>query len=102
LGLSTDAFGWEVARLSTGERQRLALIRAFLIRPRVLLLDEPTSGLDPEAANKVENLLLERIAGGLAVLLATHDADQAARLSSRRYGIEGGVLRAIGPEGPGS
>ena len=102
LGLPADAVGWEIARLSTGERQRLALIRAFLTRPKVLLLDEPTSGLDPEATDKVESLMLERIGGGLSVLLATHDEAQAARLASRRYAIEKGVLRAVAPPGGGT
>ena len=99
LGLPAQALEWEVARLSTGEKQRLALTRALLIGPRVLLLDEPTSGLDPEAATKVEAILHERLADGAAIILITHDTAQAKRLASRRLVMEGGVLSpAPGPE----
>jgi len=54
-----------------------------------------------EATDKVESLMLERIGGGLSVLLATHDGAQAARLASRRYAIEKGVLRVVHPPGAG-
>lgn len=99
LGLPADAMAWEVARLSTGEKQRLALTRAFMTMPKVMLLDEPTSGLDPEATAKVEGMLLERIGGGVAVMLVTHDGAQAARLAARRYAMEKGVLRALDAPG---
>jgi ABC-type iron transport system FetAB ATPase subunit len=95
LGLPVEAMEWEVARLSTGEKQRLALSRAFLTTPKVLLLDEPTSGLDPDATAKVEGLLRERIDSGVAVMLVTHDRDQAARLAARRFVMEKGVLSAM-------
>ena len=99
LGLTKEALGWQVARLSTGEKQRLALTRAFLIAPRVMLLDEPTSGLDPETAAKVEGMLHERRGQGLSVIVVTHDAEQAARMASRRFAMKKGVLTAL--EGPG-
>ena len=72
-----------VSRLSTGERQRLALTRALVGNPRVFLLDEPTGPLDAEATNAVEEILRERLAGGASVLLATHDGAQAARMAER-------------------
>jgi len=83
LGLPKAAMEWEVARLSTGERQRLALVRLLLNAPDVLLLDEPTSGLDDAAVEKVEELLEEHRAAGAAMLFATHDKDQARRLARR-------------------
>ncbi len=92
LGLPAKALEWEIARLSTGEKQRLALTRALLIGPRVLLLDEPTSGLDPETATKVEAILHERLADGAAIILITHDTAQAKRMASRRLVMEGGIL----------
>ncbi len=92
LGLSKEALDWQVARLSTGEKQRLALTRAFLIGPRVLLLDEPTSGLDPETAAKVEGMLHERLSEGLGLMLVTHDDSQVERLASRHFKMKKGVL----------
>ncbi len=84
-----------VATASTGERQRLALARVLLLAPKVMLLDEPTSGLDDEAAACVERVLVERLAGGGAILLVTHDADLAGRLGKRRLRIVNGRVEAI-------
>jgi phosphate-transporting ATPase len=94
LGLPAACGDWPITRLSTGEKQRLALIRALLGSPDVLLLDEPTSGLDPEATAAVEALLRERLAAGLALLLVTHDAALADRLGDRRYRLDAGRLEA--------
>ncbi len=90
LNLVPDSLGWPVSRLSTGERQRLALARLLLVGPRVLLLDEPTSGLDPDAVESVEIILRERLDEGAGILLVTHDRDQARRLASRGLRVEGG------------
>lgn len=85
LALAPACAGWDVARLSTGERQRLALLRAIERGPRVLLLDEPTSGLDHTTQLKVEAVLHDWLApGGRAALVVTHSEDQAARLNPRR------------------
>ncbi|PIE08771.1 MAG: ATP-binding protein [Rhodobacterales bacterium] len=89
------ALGWEVARCSTGERQRLALLRALQTAPKVLMLDEPTAALDGEATAAVEALLRARMAGGLALLLITHDPAQALRLATRQYRMDAGRLEAI-------
>jgi len=72
-----------IARLSTGERQRLALMRALMGKPRVFLLDEPTGPLDAAATSAVEAVLRERLAGGASILLATHDEAQAGRMATR-------------------
>ncbi len=74
---------WSVQQLSTGERQRLALVRALGMAPRVLLLDEPTSGLDRVTAAVVERLVEERLRTGVSALWVTHDSDQARRIASR-------------------
>jgi ABC-type iron transport system FetAB ATPase subunit len=94
LGLPADLIDGPVARLSTGERQRLALIRALAAAPRVLLLDEPTSALDPDGAGRIEQILTERMAQGCAVILVTHDPAQAIRLAGRRYVMAAGRLEA--------
>ena len=94
LGLPSDVLTWRVERLSTGEKQRLALLRALQSQPKVLLLDEPTSGLDPAATAQVEAMILNTSQGGAAAIVVTHDAGQAARLSTRRLRMDGGVLHA--------
>ncbi len=71
------------ADLSTGERQRTALARALLARPKLLLADEPTGNLDPENGDRVLRGLAQFAAGGGGVLLVTHDpraADHARRI----------------------
>ena len=95
LGLPEDCDQWGVERLSTGERQRLALLRAFALEPQVLLLDEPTSGLDAETAAAVEKRVGARRKQGTAVLWVTHDAIQARRVASRRMRIADGCLEAV-------
>jgi len=72
-----------VATLSKGLRQRLALARALVHDPPVLLLDEPTSGLDPEAAKEVRDLLAELSLAHRAILLCTHNLAEAERLCHR-------------------
>lgn len=80
-----------VPQLSTGERQRLALLRMLRLQPDVLLLDEPTAALDSDATLAVEALIRERMASGTAVLWVSHDAAQAERMTSRQFhlGAEG-------------
>ena len=77
------------AELSTGERQRVAMARALLLRPRILLADEPTGNLDEENAALVLQGLHDFAGAGGAVLIATHDVRIAA---DERYGLKKGVL----------
>ncbi len=94
LGLAATLIDSPVARLSTGERQRLALVRALVKEPPVLLLDEPTGALDPASVAAVEALLRERLAAGRSVILVTHDLALGGRLGTRRYEMSQGRLRA--------
>lgn len=96
LGLGADTLDWPVGRLSTGERQRLALARLLLTEPLVMLLDEPTSGLDSDTTAMVEAVLGHRLRGGAAILLVTHDGGQAERMARRRLIIEAGRVREQG------
>lgn len=91
-GLPGEALDWPVARLSTGERQRAALLRAFTADNRVLLLDEPTSGLDADTRDRIEALLRERLAAGGSIVLVTHDPQQARRIASRSFRMDAGRL----------
>jgi tungstate transport system ATP-binding protein len=68
-------------RLSGGEQQRLALARALARDPEVLFLDEPTASLDPAATKAVEDIIAAAAAGGVKVVMATHDLGQARRLA---------------------
>ena len=97
LGLKPAALDWRVGRLSTGERQRLALARALALSPKALLLDEPTSGLDAAATGQVEALLGERLSHGASILLVSHDDEQARRMAARRYRIVNGRLGKVMP-----
>jgi putative ABC transport system ATP-binding protein len=94
LGLPAEVVDGPVARLSTGERQRLALIRALVGDPPVLLLDEPTGALDQESVAAVEAVLAERLKTGRALVLVTHDPAQAVRLGDQRYRMQAGRLEA--------
>jgi len=83
LNLSPALLEHEVSRLSTGERQRMALIRSLACEPKVLLLDEPTAALDPESVAATETLLHREVANGLSLILVTHSETQAHTLGHR-------------------
>ncbi len=82
--------------LSGGQKQRLALALAFVGNPQVLVLDEPTTGLDPQIRREVQDHIQAMKDGGRAILLATHDMDEAVRLCDRVAVIAGGTIAATG------
>jgi ABC-2 type transport system ATP-binding protein len=84
-----------VEKYSTGMRQRIAISKALLARPPILLLDEPTLGLDPQAARNLRELILELQKEGHTILLTTHYMEEADQLSDRIGIIDTGVIIAL-------
>ncbi|MEM9221246.1 MAG: ATP-binding cassette domain-containing protein [Pseudomonadota bacterium] len=80
VGLS-DHLAAPAMALSAGEKQKLALARALITEPELLILDEPTANLDGRSKREIETILKKAIAGGMRVLIATHDMGQAERLA---------------------
>jgi len=78
--------------LSGGEQQRLALARAWAVRPDVLFLDEPTASLDPGAKREVEALLEGFRCDGMTLVMSTHNLGQAKRLATRVVYLDRGTL----------
>jgi ABC-type iron transport system FetAB ATPase subunit len=97
LKLAPSLLDHEVSRLSTGERQRMALIRSLACNPKVLLLDEPTAALDPDAVSATEALLRREVDAGMSLILVTHSAAQAQALGHRHMSMRDRVLHEDTP-----
>ncbi|HEY9120376.1 MAG TPA: ABC transporter ATP-binding protein [Marinobacter sp.] len=96
LGFPPDVMGWSVSRLSSGERQRLALWRGLVLQPEALLLDEPTANLDGGSTEAVETWLLDEIRSRqLSVLWVAHDPGQIHRVADAHYRIQGNRLERV-------
>jgi ABC-type iron transport system FetAB ATPase subunit len=93
IGLSTAVMAQPVAQLSSGEKQRLALMRLLSNHPEVLLLDEPTANLDPENTRRIEAVIAEyRRIQQAVILWVSHDQAQIARVADRYYAVTNGTL----------
>ncbi|PWJ56395.1 amino acid ABC transporter ATP-binding protein, PAAT family [Quadrisphaera granulorum] len=84
-------------QLSGGQAQRTAIVRALAVQPRLLLLDEVTSALDPELVGEVLALVREVAAGGMTIVMATHEMGFARSAADVVCFLEGGVLLEQGP-----
>jgi len=93
LGFSEQVEDWNIERLSSGEKQRLALLRLLCNKPKVLLLDEPTANLDEKSRTLVEQLVLQyKHDQQAAVLWVSHDINQMERVADRVLIITGNTL----------
>ena len=95
VGLEPQLLDRPLSELSTGERQRLGLVRAIADEPRVLLLDEPTSALDAQATALAEELIKFQMLAGRMVVLVSHNSLQVARLAHTRLVLPGNGKAAI-------
>ena len=86
-------------RLSGGEQQRLAMVRALAARPRLLLMDEPTASLDPQSTLAIEWLTRTAVSDGARILLVTHDHGQAQRLADTVVFLHHGRVTETTPAG---
>ncbi|MGO2861314.1 MAG: ABC transporter ATP-binding protein [Brevibacterium sp.] len=85
-----------IRRLSGGQKQRVALAAALIGRPRLVFLDEPCAGLDPQAREVVHDFIRELAAGGVTVVLTTHDLAEAEELADEVVVIDRGRIIAQG------
>src|SRR5438874_5006695 len=97
LGIKPDRIGAPLENMSRGMQQKVAIARAFLTAPIVLLLDEPTTGLDPRSKIDVQTFIEElRAVHDATILITTHDMDEAEALCDRVAIIDKGRIMAMG------
>ncbi len=90
-----DRAGDRVKGFSKGMQQRLMVARCLINAPDILFLDEPTDGLDPVSSQAIRRVIEEEAARGAAILLTTHDMDEADKLSDRVAFINDGTIAAL-------
>jgi heme exporter protein A len=94
--VQAERFGDQaVVTLSRGQRQRIALARALVHTPSVLLLDEPLTGLDHQSVERMETILLEERERGTIVIVISHTAGMAERMEGRRVYMQQGRISRI-------
>jgi cell division transport system ATP-binding protein len=81
--------------LSGGEQQRIAIARALLNQPKVIIADEPTGNLDPETANNIVRLLKDITSQGTAVVMSTHNMPMLDRFPGIVYRCQDGSLHEV-------
>jgi len=84
-------------RLSGGQQQRVAIVRALAMQPELMLLDEVTSALDPELVSEVLEVIRELAAGGMTMILATHEMSFARDIANRVCFLDDGLILEEGP-----
>lgn len=79
-------------QLSGGEKQRVAIVRALAMKPKVMLFDEPTSALDPEMVGEVLNLMKDLASNGMTMVIVTHEMEFAKEIGSRIVFMDKGKI----------
>jgi len=92
-----ERHGQLAGTLSGGEQQMLAMARALMSRPRLLLLDEPSMGLAPVMVDKIFEVIRDVAAQGVTILLVEQNASRALALADRGYVMESGLITLSGP-----
>jgi len=96
LGFNEEVLNWEIKRCSSGEKQRLALLRILQQKPEALLLDEPTASLDPDSIARVEKLIAAYCKEhSVMTLWVSHDPSQILRVAQRHFKLKQGILQEI-------
>ena len=96
LGLSARKLHMPLEQLSRGQQQKVAIARALLTSPTLMLLDEPTTGLDPQSKREVQRFVLDvRATHDATIVICTHDMDEAERICDRVAIINRGRIKAI-------
>lgn len=96
LGFGQEVMRWNISRCSSGEKQRLSVLRMLSNCPRVLLLDEPTANLDSCNIARVEDLIHRYLSEHNAVAIwVSHDASQLERVSQQQCHLSGGKLKQV-------
>ncbi len=97
LGLPTRKLKVPMEQLSRGQQQKIAIARALLTSPTLMLLDEPTTGLDPKSRREVQQFILEvRATHDATIIICTHDMNEAERLCDRVAIMSRGRFEALG------
>ncbi len=92
-----ERYGYLAGRLSGGEQQQVAIARALMARPQVLLIDEMSLGLAPVLVDQLVELLAQIHATGVSILIVEQDVQTALEVSSRAYVLETGRITLSGP-----
>ena len=98
LGFDADVMDWHVSRCSSGEKQRLAILRMLANCPRVLLLDEPTANLDANNTARVEEMIRRYLAEHSAIAIwVAHDVQQLQRVCQHQFQLNDGRFSRVQP-----